>query len=183
MTVALDRKGMTPHKARWLWPLALLLAGALQAFALALPWSGQPQWWLQVLALSVLCAALQQSRSSRQAAWWGGLFATAWLSATFWWLFISMHTYGGLPAVLAVLAVLALAAFLGSYYALLMALWRRWARPGWQAVGLFAACWTLGELARGTLWTGFPWGRLATPMWMGRCLRCLAGWACMAPVR
>lgn len=27
------------------------------------------------------------------------------------------------------------------------------------------------------------WGRLATPMWMGRCLRCLAGWACMAPVR
>ena len=177
MTAALDRKGMTPHKARWLWPLALVLAGTLQAVALAVPQTGQPQWWLQVLALSVLCAALQQSRSSRQAAWWGGLFATAWLSATFWWLFISMHTYGGLPAVLAVLAVLALAAFLGSYYALLMALWRRWARPGWQAVGLFAACWTLGELARGTLWTGFPWGAIgyahvdgplsALPRWVG----------------
>lgn len=132
MTAALDRKGMTPHKARWLWPLALVLAGTLQAVALAVPQTGQPQWWLQVLALSVLCAALQQSRSSRQAAWWGGLFATAWLSATFWWLFISMHTYGGLPAVLAVLAVLALAAFLGSYYALLMALWRRWS-AAWLA--------------------------------------------------
>lgn len=37
MTAALDRKGMTPHKARWLWPLALVLAGTLQAVALAVP--------------------------------------------------------------------------------------------------------------------------------------------------
>jgi apolipoprotein N-acyltransferase len=36
---------------------------------------------------------------------------------TFWWLFISMHTYGGLAAPLAALAVLGLAAFLALYYA------------------------------------------------------------------
>ena len=142
----------------WTWVLDLLMAGGLQAASLAWPWSGQPLWWLQIASLAVLCAALQQSSSAKQAAWRGGLFATTWLAATFWWLFISMHTYGGLPAPLAVLAVLALAAFLGSYYALLSWCWRRWQRGGWQAVLLFAACWTLAELARGTLWTGFPWG-------------------------
>lgn len=162
---------------RLLWVLVLLFAGALQAAALAWPLGGQPVWWLQLLALSVLCGALQKASSVKQAAWYGWVFATAWLVATFWWLFISMHTYGGLPAPLAVLAVLALAAFLGAYYALLMGLWRRLTRPGWQAVLLFAACWTLGELARGTLWTGFPWGAIgyahvegplsAWPRWLG----------------
>lgn len=159
------------------WTVGLLLAGVLQAAALAWPAGGQPVWWLQVLSLAMLCLALQQSASVKQAIWLGGSFATAWLVATFWWLFISMHTYGGLPAPLAVVAVLALAAFLGAYYALLMGLWRRWARPGWQAVALFAACWTLAELARGTLWTGFPWGAIgyahvdgplsALPRWVG----------------
>lgn len=160
-----------------IWVLALVVAGALQAAALAWPVGGQPLWWLQLLALSVLCAALEQSHSAKHAAGLTWVFATAWLAATFWWLFISMHTYGGLPAPLAVLAVVGLAAFLGGYYALLMALWRRYARRGWSAVALFAACWTLGELARGTLWTGFPWGAIgyahvdgplsAWPRWLG----------------
>lgn len=171
--------GLHRPRARgmWLWTLALFMAGALQAAALAWPVGGQPVWWLQLLSLGVLCAALQQSASAKQAMWLGGAFATAWLAATFWWLFISMHTYGGLPAPLAVASVAALAAFLGAYYALLMGLWRRLARPGWQAVALFAACWTLAELARGTLWTGFPWGAIgyahvdgplsALPRWVG----------------
>ena len=159
------------------WTLVLLIAGVFQAASLAWPMGGQPVWWLQLLALAVLCYALLHTHSAKQAAWRGWVFATAWLSATFWWLFISMHTYGGLPAPLAVVAVLALAAFLGSYYALLLAVWRYAARSGWQAVALFAACWTLAELARGTLWTGFPWGAIGyahvdgplsvVPRWLG----------------
>lgn len=105
-----------------------------------------------------------------QAAGLGGVFATAWLAGTFWWLFISMHTYGGLPAMLAVLAVLVLAVLLASYYALACGLWMwlLWCRGlclttclprhTSRAIVLFAALWTLAELARGTLWTGFPWG-------------------------
>jgi len=42
---------------------------------------------------------VQRASSARQAAWRSWLFATAWLCGTFWWLFISMHTYGGLPAI------------------------------------------------------------------------------------
>jgi hypothetical protein len=66
------------------------------------------------------------------APWLGWVFATAWLTGTFWWLFISMHVYGGLPAPLAVLAVLLLAAFLALYYALVAA-FRGWRRTGGAA--------------------------------------------------
>ena len=70
-----------------------------------------------------------------------------------------MHTYGGLPAVLAVLAVVALAAALGLYYALACALWWRLAQKNpRQAALAFAALWTVAELARGTWLTGFGWG-------------------------
>ncbi len=66
-----------------------------------------------------------ESVSWQRGAVIGGLFATAWLTGTFWWLFISMHTYGGLAAPLAVAAVLGLAAFLASYYAAMLGIFCR----------------------------------------------------------
>lgn len=143
-------------------PRALLLAalaGLGQAVALAQPGSGQPLWWLQILSLAGLAALLRRAGGTRRAFALGWLFATVWLVGSFWWLFISMHRYGGLAAPLAGAAVLALALALGSYYAVAAALWWRW-RPG-QRLGaalLFAALWLLAELARGQWWTGFPWG-------------------------
>ena len=137
----------------------MLLAGLLHAASLAWPANGAALWWLQLLSLGSLCMALLRAPSAKAAAGYAMVFATTWLVGTFWWLFISMHTYGGLPAVLAALAVLALAAFLGSYYAI--ASWGvvrlRWLHPAAAAVA-FASCWTLAEMARGWLWTGFPWG-------------------------
>ena len=79
--------------------------------------AGQPLWWLQLQSLAALAWLVQRQPSWRRAALLGWLFATAWLTGTFWWLFVSMHTYGGLAAPLAALAVLALAAFLALYYA------------------------------------------------------------------
>ncbi|WP_404301543.1 apolipoprotein N-acyltransferase [Alicycliphilus denitrificans] len=140
------------------WLLALA-AGLAQAASLAWPWGGQPLWWLQILSLALLGHVLLGAGGARRAAALGWLFATAWLAGTFWWLFISMHTYGGLAAPLAVLAVLALAAFLGSYYAAVSAYF--WlVRPSGKALTaiLFAFLWLLAELARGQWWTGFPWG-------------------------
>lgn len=142
----------------WMWLCLVVLAGGLQALSLAWPSTGEPLWWLQIASLSVLAMALRHTHSSKRAALLGWLFATSWLCGTFWWLFISMHTYGGLPAPLAVLAVFALAGFLACYYAAAAWAWQRWQSGSWRAVLLFAACWTLAELARGTLWTGFPWG-------------------------
>lgn len=158
-----------------------LLAGAGQALALADPWTGQPHGWLQVLTLAWLVWQLLY-RAERRVSWsastWvqpergkpgrrgfliGWLFALGWLLGTFWWLFISMHTYGGLAAPLAVAAVLALAALLALYYGLAAAVFSvlspTAARTGpWLVALLFAALWTLAELARGSFFTGFPWG-------------------------
>ncbi len=160
-----------PERARGLpvvWPA---LAGVAQAASMAMPGSGQAQAWLQVLSLTVLAAGLasiaRQDASlratARQAAWLGGVFATAWLVGSFWWLYVSMHDVGGLPAPLAALAVLALGAALALYYAAACAAWLALARGGlvhWPVAAsvLFAALWTLAELMRGRWLTGFPWG-------------------------
>ena len=136
-----------------------LLAGLAQAASLAWPGNGQALWWLQWLSLGVLAWLVRPPVPWRRAAWLGGLFATAWLVGTFWWLFISMHTYGGLAAPLAVLGVLGLAGFLASYYAGVLALFA-WLAPAHRGLAAlaFGSCWLLAELARGTWWTGFPWG-------------------------
>jgi apolipoprotein N-acyltransferase len=151
-----------------LWPV---LAGAAQAASIAMPGSGQAQGWLQILSLTLLAAGLAKMArpgffrhsSHGAAAGFGGVFATTWLAGSFWWLYVSMHDVGGLPAPLAALAVLALAAALALYYAAACAAWVALARgglgarPGAASV-LFAALWTLAELMRGRWLTGFPWG-------------------------
>ncbi len=146
----------------------VLIAGYLHAASMAWPFAvgfaaGQPVWWLQLVSIGLLAGQLDAQvgfRAWQRAAWLGGTFATAMLCGTFWWLFISMHTYGGLAAPLAVAAVVLLAAFLALYYAaasaafVLLAPIRRW-----QRAAVFAALWLLAELARVEFFTGFPWGQ------------------------
>jgi len=197
--------------------LLALLAGAAHAASLAWPFSfqavpllllglrsGQPVWWLQILALSLLAWLLAGRRSRGQndggptwqlAALWAWLYASAWLAGTFWWLFVAMHTYGGLPAGVAALAVLALAGVLALYYAAVAALFVVLApvSRAWSAL-VFAALWLLAELARGTWLTGFGWGasgyaQVAGPLaglapWIGVYGLCaLTAWLAMTLVQ
>jgi apolipoprotein N-acyltransferase len=137
------------HSAGVCWPFGFFFA------------QGQPIWWLQIMSLAVLCRALVRAGGARQAAALGLVFATAWLSSTFWWLYVSMHTYGGLHALLTVAAVVALAAALGLYYAIACAAFWHLSQKGlWMAAGVFAAAWTAAEMARGTWLTGFGWGAI-----------------------
>ena len=114
--------------------VVLVIAGVLQAFALAWPFEGasygQPIAALQHTSLAILAAVLDRSNSATQAFWQAWVFASAWLLATFWWLFISMHIYGEMHATLAAAAVALLAIALGLYYALAGALYRRWCHQG-----------------------------------------------------
>ena len=143
-----------------------VLAGLMQAFSLSTPWDGQPLWWLQTLALTGFAWLLLQTSNPGRAAALGWLFATSWLTATFGWLFTSMHTYGGLAAPLALLAVLGLAGFLALYWAVACAsftlLFRAQAiKNGWGFAIVFSALWLLAELVRTVWFTGFPWGGIA----------------------
>jgi len=146
----------------WSAPLLALLAGVGQAVSLADPVTGQPHGWLQVATLACLVWLLTECAGRAGKGFWlGWLFALGWLGGTFWWLFISMHRYGGMPAPLAALAVLALAGALGLYYGVAAAVFARFFSAGMgtvRAMLVFAAAWTLAELARGSFFTGFPWG-------------------------
>ena len=147
--------------------LGFAAAGLAQSLSIAAPWSGQPLWWLQLVPMVFLVWQLDAirtgsaSKSAHHAFGFGWLFATAWLCGTFWWLFISLHTYGGLAAPLAVSAVLVLAAALALYYALACGLFVRFAPVNrFAAAVLFASLWTAAELLRGSWFTGFPWGAI-----------------------
>ena len=184
---------------------------AWPAFALGdvLGVSGQSSGFLQCLSLGILAAILLQVASQdvqptsfiasnqvqsktkrqgqsvwRQGALIGAVFATSAMAATWGWLYVSMHKYGGLPPWLAALAVLLLAAGLSLYFAAAGGVWvalfrrsilsarmteGRYAtqtdgmtlaefKQGLLGILLFGALWTLAELCRGQLLTGFPWG-------------------------
>ena len=140
----------------WPWPLELAAASALGALQ-TLSYVHTEAWWLQLACVGLLAWRAKLATPGR-AALIGAAYGTAWVAAGTWWLFISMHRYGGLPAWMAAAAVLALAAFLSLYLAAALAAFARWrrGRPIGDAL-LFAAVWLLAELARGVLFTGFPW--------------------------
>ncbi len=184
---------------------------AWPAFALGdvLGITGQSSGLLQCFSLGLLAALLLQLASQElqptnysaspqvqsqkkfqgPSAWWQGalisaVFATIAMAATWGWLYVSMHRYGGMPSWLAALAVLLLAAGLSVYFAAAGGVWvavlrrvilsarrneGRYARQtdgmtlaefkqGLTGILLFGALWTLAELCRGQLLTGFPWG-------------------------
>ena len=145
-----------------LWSsVAVALAGALHALSMAWPGTGQPLGSLQWVALLIVAWLWDRLPSARRAAWVGWVFGTVSLTATVWWLFISLHTYGHLPAWLATVAVVALCAALSLYWAA-VAYWyvrfrERGLGWGWRSLA-FGACVMLAELARARWFTGFPWG-------------------------
>jgi apolipoprotein N-acyltransferase len=162
--------------------VVLLIAGWAQSVSLVWPFSfdvavlgiprGQSLWWLQLLAMGVFARSLLGAGSLKQAAWRSWLFSNAWMCGSIWWLYISMHTYGGLPSWLAAFAVLLLSSCLALFYVLVCMIFHYITvktvknRKNMTASGeftacaaiIFAACWMLAEMARGTWLTGFPWG-------------------------
>jgi apolipoprotein N-acyltransferase len=162
--------------------LVLLIAGWAQSVSLVWPFSfdvallgiprGQSLWWLQLLAMGVIARSLLGADSLKQAAWRSWVFSTAWLCGSIWWLYISMHTYGGLSSWLAAFAVLLLSGCMALFYVLVCLLFHQISTKtvkneqnstvagvftAYVAI-IFAACWMLAEMARGTWLTGFPWG-------------------------
>ncbi|WP_342621202.1 apolipoprotein N-acyltransferase [Rhodoferax sp. GW822-FHT02A01] len=162
-----DSPGVAQRSAYALQAALLVLAAAAASLAVCWPFAnvgqvGETIWWLQLLSLACLSWVVGRCTTAKQAFGWSFLYTVAWLCATFWWLFVAMHTYGGLPSALALVAVLALAGALSLYYGAAMALcWKLGqGRPAVMAL-LFAALWTMAEMARGTWLTGFGWGAMA----------------------
>lgn len=116
------------------------------------------EWYpLVPLSLAALYFLLQRSRSGRGGAALGFAWGMGCFLGGVSWVYVSMHDVGDMAAPLAGLATVLFCTLLAIFPACVMALFRRWQRGAWVDVFLFAGLWTLGEVLRGTVLTGFPW--------------------------
>jgi apolipoprotein N-acyltransferase len=138
--------------------LLALLAGALNILSFA-PFG---LWPLQILSLAAVLALALRVGSCKRSALVGWAYGFGWTGCGVYWLYISMHDFGGMAAPIAALAVILLALFLGGYAALAFGL-SAWLRRRWHASApsvallVFPALWALTEWLRGWVFTGLPW--------------------------
>jgi len=158
------------------------LAGAAQALTFAPgPLPDGSLAVVQLLALAVAARLTLYAPSTRQAFARGWLFSFATYAIGLYWIFISLHRYGGLAAPLAVGGVLALSAFIALFPAAACALAHRYAplppeaapRRTLAATLGWAGAWALFEWLRAVVLTGFPWLNVGYAQVDGP----LAGWA------
>jgi apolipoprotein N-acyltransferase len=118
---------------------------------------------LQLYPLPILCLAallLQWHRAptARAAAMTGFAFGLGMFLAGVSWVYVSLHTYGGMAVPLAAAFTLLFCVYLACYPAAVGAvLWRVAAPPPAKFLLLFPALWATSEWLRGWLLSGFPW--------------------------
>lgn len=151
-----------------------LASGALSALAMP-PFAIWPVLFLTLpLAVWLLDGAAGETRlrSVRSAAGIGWLFGFGYFLAGLWWIGSAFLVDADVFGWLLPFAVMGLPALLGLFHAAGFALARLLWTAGWPRVLTFAASLGLAELARGHLFTGFPWNSfgyaLADQLWLGQ---------------
>ncbi|MDR5853658.1 apolipoprotein N-acyltransferase [Caballeronia sp. LZ062] len=135
--------------------------------------------WIELVIFSCFFAWLSRTSGWKSAAATGWAFGFGNFVTGVWWLYVSMHDYGGMAAPLAAAAVALFSLYLAVYPALSSLVWSlvagrarfgdedaatarkidvspRYA-PTWHGAFAFASAWALGEWLRGLVFTGFPW--------------------------
>jgi apolipoprotein N-acyltransferase len=133
--------------------LLSFLAGAATVLGFA-PFELHP---LVFLSLAVLVHQWMRA-TPRRCLWLGFWFSFGLYLAGVSWVYVSLHTFGGMPAPLAGFATIAYCAFLALFPA--AAGWLQARVPASQAVRaglLIPAAWTLAEWLLTWIFTGFPW--------------------------
>ncbi len=130
------------------------LAGASCVFGFA-PFYA---WPVPIVALAALFAVWERTNTPRAAALDGFLFGLGYFLGGVSWVYVSMHDFGSMPAILAALATLLFCAYLALFPALAGWAARRYAARSPASILLMsAAAYTACEWLRGWLFTGFPW--------------------------
>ncbi|MFX1673246.1 apolipoprotein N-acyltransferase [Paraburkholderia sp. A2WS-5] len=163
------RAADTPTAARRALPAWYYVAaaglGALNTLSFApTPHGG----WLEIAIFAGFYFWLTRTTGWKSALFTGWAFGFGNFVTGVWWLYVSMHFYGGMPAALAGAALVLFSLYLGLYPALAALVWSFCAgharngrtlpfSPTWHGAFAFASAWALGEWARGYVFTGFPW--------------------------
>jgi apolipoprotein N-acyltransferase len=132
-------------------------------------------WPVPIAAVAVLLLAWLRAQSRLQAFLSGLAFGLGYFLTGVSWVYVSLHTFGGMPAVLAAIATFLFCAYLAIFPAVAGAIAHRFApQAGMARLASGAGALAAFEWLRGVLFTGFPWLNLGTSQAPASPL---AGWA------
>jgi len=134
--------------------LSLLSLGAFSVLGFA-PFYFYP---ISILSLIGLFYFWHVDDTPKQAAFTGFVYGLGLFGTGIYWIYISLHTYGGMPGIMAGFSTFVLAAFLSLFPAAVGALGKRISSNQkniiWIAVPIL---WALADWVRSWIFTGFPW--------------------------
>ena len=120
-------------------------------------------WPVPIAALAALFFVWSRSASPLQAALSGFAFGLGYFLAGVSWVYVSLHEFGSMPAVLAAIATFLFCAYLAIFPAGAGWLAARFApAASGRRLALAAAAFAATEWLRGWLFSGFPWLNLGT---------------------
>ncbi|OYW46043.1 MAG: apolipoprotein N-acyltransferase [Sphingomonadales bacterium 12-68-11] len=120
-------------------------------------------WPLALLAMAGFVALLAATPSAARAAWLGWLFGFSHFTLGNNWIATAFTHQAEMPQALGWFAVPLLSLYLAIYPALAALGGRAIARRGlsWALVFAFAGCWTVSEMLRATVFSGYAWNPYA----------------------
>jgi apolipoprotein N-acyltransferase len=134
---------------------------ALAALAGAATVAGfAPLYWfpLPVITLALQIMLWQRTAGRRDAALVGFAFGLGYFRVGVSWVYVSLHDFGAMPALLAAILTLLFCAILALYPAMTGWLYHALGtRSMLVTLAALPALWTLSEWLRGWVFTGFPW--------------------------
>lgn len=139
-------------------PIKTLIAAlALGALAVA----GFAPFYLYPLPIAAIAGLLyywSKCDTSQQAAWLGFTFGLGLFCTGIYWIYISLHDFGGMPAWMAAFSTFVLCAILSLFPAAVGWVSKRFF-SGRQIIFMIAAAvlWALADWVRSWIFTGFPW--------------------------
>ena len=111
-----------------------------------------------IATLALLIVLWRRAASRRHAAVIGFVFGLGYFLAGVSWVYVSLHDFGEMPALLAAALTLVFCCILSCYPALIgYAYFAIGPRSGAATLVVLPALWTLADWVRGWLFTGFPW--------------------------
>ncbi len=144
---------------QWKWYFSAPLMGVLLTLAFA------PYDFSYASILSLMFVYLSCLRhSTKVSAGVGYLFGLGLFGSGVWWVYISIHDFGGADAISSSLLTALLVAFLAIFPALTAAMINKTSRVGgvWSRIVIAAFIWVAIEYFRGYwLLNGFPWLQIA----------------------
>ena len=135
-------------------PTVLFLLGAICVLGFA-PYYFYPASIFSVLGL---CIFWFRARTAKQAFNMGFIYGLGLYVIGIYWIYISLHDYGGMPAFMAALFTFLLAAFMALFPALAGAISKRLSNNQLKYMTIaIPVFWALSDWVRSWIFTGFPW--------------------------